>query len=82
MATPLYGILYGEEPINNLMTMDEDKITIEDGERSFGETFASILDDLSSGVNGLLATKCIRIMASFQAGCGHRPDLSLATWTC
>ena len=49
MATPLYGILYGEEPINNLMTMDEDKITIEDGERSFGEMFASILDDLSSG---------------------------------
>ena len=89
MATPLYGVIFEDEPINNLVTMSKDKISCDvpikmvkgkvvcDGERTFGEIFTQIMDDLSSGGQWVIGDgDVLRNNGKFfQAGCGQiEPD--------
>ena len=89
MATPIYGVIFEDEPINNLVTMSKDKISCDvpikmvkgkvvcDGERTFGEIFTQIMDDLSSGGQWVIGDgDVLRNNGKFfQAGCGQiEPD--------
>merc|ERR1712100_79773 len=68
MSIPLYGVIYGEEPINNLVLMSNKKVI---GEGVYG----SIMDALSSGGQWVIGDgdAVENNGKSYQAGC---PDVT------
>ena len=66
MAIPLYGVIYGNEPVNNLVLMSEKKIL---GEGVYG----AILDALSKGGQWAIGDGDVisNDGGSFQAGCAE-----------